>query len=98
VTERYRLSRAARKDIDAIWTYSATRWNEDQAEAYVGEIRNALRRLNEGSAHPRDWSHLREGYFSYLVGSHLLLIRRRINGYEVVRILHQSMDVDRHLK
>lgn len=35
----------ATRDIDGIWDYTADRWGVDQAEQYVGEIRDACNAL-----------------------------------------------------
>jgi toxin ParE1/3/4 len=40
---------------------------------------------------------LRPGYRKYLVGSHVLFYRVTNTDVVVVRILHQRMDVERHL-
>jgi toxin ParE1/3/4 len=47
------------------------------------------------TAEPCD--HLRLGYRKYSVVSHLLFFCTMTNGIEIVRILHQSMDFERHL-
>jgi hypothetical protein len=52
------------------------------------------------AADPRRWrscDHIRSGYFKYSAGSHVLFFRRRESGIVVIRILHQSMDFERHL-
>jgi toxin ParE1/3/4 len=98
VTTNYRLSRAARHDIDAIWEYSAQQWGDERAERYIAAIRNALDRINAGLVRPRSRPDVRDGYFGHTVGSHMLLMRKTRTGWEVVRILHQNMDFRRHLK
>ncbi|WP_113913662.1 type II toxin-antitoxin system RelE/ParE family toxin [Roseovarius dicentrarchi] len=40
---------------------------------------------------------VREGYLKQAVGKHLVFYRPTDAGIEVIRILHQSMDVGRHL-
>jgi toxin ParE1/3/4 len=52
------------------------------------------------AAEPRRWrscDHIRSGYFKYSAGSHVLFFRRNESGIVVIRILHQSMDFERHL-
>ena len=39
---RYVLSPRAQADIDDIWDYTAERWNEDQAQHYIEDIRRAV--------------------------------------------------------
>jgi toxin ParE1/3/4 len=40
---------------------------------------------------------VRRGYFRYAVGSHLIFYRRSGHMIDIIRILHQRMDVGRHL-
>lgn len=40
---------------------------------------------------------IRKGYFKLRTGSHVLFFRVGENDIEIMRILHQRMDVDRHL-
>ena len=40
---------------------------------------------------------VRAGYYKYRSGSHLLFYRLTSEGVDVVRILHERMDFDRHL-
>jgi toxin ParE1/3/4 len=37
-------------------------------------------------------------YLKLRVGSHLVFFRNRDGGVDIIRVLHQSMDVGRHLK
>jgi len=93
----YVLTPRARADLRAIWTYTADRWNSEQADRYVGLLQGAMRIV---AAAPRRWrscDHIRSGYFKYAAGSHVLFFKRHESGIVVVRVLHQSMDFERHL-
>jgi toxin ParE1/3/4 len=47
----------------------------------------------------RDAGHVRPGYRRAAVGSHVLFFRRRADGLpEIIRILHQRMDVPARLQ
>lgn len=95
---RVRLSAAARRDLSGIWTYSAKRWNEGQADRYVRLFADSFDGLARGSVIGRKADDIRPGYFKLAVGSHLIFYRMgAADGIEVVRILHQRMDFDRHL-
>lgn len=93
----YLLSPKAQADIDDIWNYTAETWGVAQAVAYIGDIRDACMALVRGERLSRPVT-VREGYHKSLVGSHSLYFRRSGGGtIIVIRILHQSMDVERHL-
>lgn len=91
-----RLYPLAQADLEEIWSYTETRWSLEQAESYHAGIIAAFEGLAAGSKQGRP-SDAREGYFKYAVGSHLVFYRRSEAGIDVVRILHQRMDVTRHL-
>ena len=95
---RVRLSAAARRDLSGIWTFSAKRWNEAQADRYVRLIADGFDGLASGTVKGRRAEDIRPGYFKLAVGSHLIFYRMGApDVIEVVRILHQRMDIDRHL-
>lgn len=96
MTDRYFLSPRAQADIDAIYDYTALHWGESQAELYIRQLRSALEIIADTRA-GRACNEIRTGYYKYPSGSHLLFYRWTGAGAEIVRILHQSMDVDHHL-
>ena len=94
----YILSPAARADVDQIWAYTAERWGEEQAERYVLAMRDACQELAAGTRQSRAADDIREGYCKTAIGSHILFFRRTDTGLlDIVRILHQRMDIIRHL-
>ncbi|SDM93838.1 type II toxin-antitoxin system RelE/ParE family toxin [Actinomyces ruminicola] len=93
----YRLTPAARHDLSAIWDYTEAHWGVLQAETYVRELQAGLERLadNPRRGHPR--GEVRPGYLSYAVGRHVIFYVEQADGVDVIRVLHQRMDPDRHL-
>lgn len=93
-----RLKPKARSDLDAIWAYSRERWGMEKANAYARLIARAFDDLAAGSAQSVAVPHIRDGYFRLVAGSHVLFYRLpEPDVIEIVRILHQRMDVARHL-
>ncbi|MBY5818966.1 type II toxin-antitoxin system RelE/ParE family toxin [Rhizobium leguminosarum] len=91
------FSPTAQTDIDKIWDYTATSWNVDQAERYIQDIRDACHELAEGRRMSRPLD-IRKGYRKVPVGSHFLYFKSNDAGQIIiVRILHQRMDVAKHL-
>jgi toxin ParE1/3/4 len=92
----YRLSPRAEIDLEDIWHYTFTTWSLKQADRYHGAIVEAFEELaaRKKTGHPVD---IREGYFKYRVGAHVVFYRFTPSGLVVVRVLHQRMDVGRHL-
>lgn len=92
------LTPRARADLDAIWAYSEEKWGRRRAEAYVRLIAKAFDDLAAGASVARSAEDVRAGYFRLTVGSHVIFFRLPDDGsLTVVRILHQRMDVSRHL-
>jgi len=93
----YRLSPAAQRDLSSSWDYTASRWDENQAEAYVLDIRDAIARIAALPERGLPVDEIREGYRRYRIGSHLIFFVIRDGNVDVIRILHQRMDPTRHL-
>lgn len=94
----YVLAPAARSDLDAIWDYTVDRWGMAQAERYLFAIRDACNALAAGVRIGKAIDDVRQGYRKLPVGSHMLFYRVAPGGQiEVVRILHQRMDIPAHL-
>ena len=93
----YSLTPAARADLESIWDYTATHWGEEQAEDYTRNIQAACEALSKGKMVSRSADDIRQGYRKVAVGSHVMFFRMQSGGVEIIRILHQSMDVERHL-
>ena len=93
----YALSPAAEADVEEIWDYTVRNWGEAQAERYTRDIRDACEALGDGTLSGRSAENIRAGYRKAVVGSHVVFYRVRDDVVEVIRILHQSMDVGRRI-
>jgi toxin ParE1/3/4 len=92
----YSLRPRAEADLEEIWLYTRDRWSLEQAESYLRAMSEAFAGLASGSLVGRV-SNVRNGYLKYAVGSHLIFYVKIADGVEVVRVLHERMDVLRHL-
>jgi len=92
------LSPAARHDLAEIWDYTAERWGLEQAERYIRELTTACQDLADQRRTGRALDEIRAGYFKLSVGSHFLCYRLTDVGMiDIVRILHQRMDLPERL-
>jgi toxin ParE1/3/4 len=95
---KYVLSPAAIADLEEIWDYTCTCWKEDQADVYLRDLQVAMERIADNPRTGRAYDDVRAGYRGHRAGSHTLYYRTADVGLvDVVRILHDRMDVDRHL-
>jgi toxin ParE1/3/4 len=93
----YVLSNRAREDLREIWSYTADRWGISQADRYALGLHRAIETVANDPDRARSCDHIRAGYRKYSAGAHVLFFRIITEGIEVVRILHQRMDFERHL-
>jgi toxin ParE1/3/4 len=95
---RYLLSPAAQVDLEQIWDYTCHRWDVEQADEYLRELQPAIERAAANPRIGRACDEIRPGYRKLAAGSHILYYGVMPDGViDVVRVLHQRMDVDRHL-
>ena len=93
----YRLTPAARCDLSRIWDYSEERWGLQQAEVYLRDLQTCLERLADDPRRWRPRDEVRPGYRSRAVESHVVFYVVSDGGVDVIRVLHQRMDPDRHV-
>lgn len=92
----YRLSPLAESDLEQIWLYTLNEWSLDQANRYYDQIMDTIEELASGQKLGRTVD-IRDGYLKYAVGRHFVFFRRSDSMTDVIRVLHQSMDVGRQL-
>jgi len=99
-TMKYRISEKAFEDIENIWLYTFETWSVQQADRYYNLIFDEIEFIVENPLLGRDYSHVRKNYRSSRVKSHFIFYRYRREDeiVEIIRILHQSMDIEEQLK
>ncbi|WP_186085320.1 type II toxin-antitoxin system RelE/ParE family toxin [Burkholderia gladioli] len=91
------LSPAAERDLDDIWDHTVTRWGEVQAERYILSIESTIAGLADGTQPSLSAADVRDGYRKALTGMHVVFFRESEALIDVIRILHQQMDIPRRL-
>ena len=94
--QQYVLSPMAEEDLEHIWTYTARKWSVEQAETYTNDIINMFEDIAAGRRDGRPVL-VRAGYLKTLIGRHAIYFQVRGEVIAIIRILHQRMDVERHL-
>ncbi|WP_395065465.1 type II toxin-antitoxin system RelE/ParE family toxin [Paraburkholderia silvatlantica] len=89
----YVLSPAAERDLDDIWDYTVAKWGEAQAERYILNIESTVAGLVDGTQPSLSAEDVRKGYRKALVGMHVVFFRESTAVIDVIRILHQQMDI-----
>ena len=91
------LTSDAEIDLRGILLYSRRQWGTVQRDTYRAAIRRALNTIatNPSIGHPYD--RLRPGRRSFPVQRHVIHYRIDDDRVTILRILHERMDVARHL-
>ena len=92
------LSPKAKADLSEIWDYTYSEWGVEQAEKYVRDLWSVMQEQTRELTKSVDIGDVRKGYRKARSGSHVVFFKVTREGVvDVVRILHQKMDFDRHL-
>lgn len=92
----YRLSPLAERDLEEIWLYTAKNWSVEQADSYHNGIVAVFEGLAAGTKRGRTADVLPD-FQKYLFGSHVIYFLDYADRLDVIRILHQRQDAERHL-
>ncbi len=87
----------ALEDLEEIWLYTLKNWSLEQADRYHNLIYEEIDFLARKPNFGKDMSHLREGYRSSKIKSHLIFYKYSSLEIEIIRILHDTMDVPNRL-
>ena len=93
----YALRKLAVDDLEAIWVYTVEQWGVEQAEGYLTSLFSCFEDLAENPQLGRQRDEVKAGYRSFPQGRHVVFYMVVPAGIEVIGIVHQSADIDRHL-
>jgi toxin ParE1/3/4 len=91
-----RLAPLARTDLVDIWRFGTATWSPGQADDYLDALRDFLLQLAENPLLGRP-AGLQVDLYRFPHASHVVYDRIADDAVEIVRILHQRMDAERHL-
>ncbi len=91
------FSPKAEADIDEIYDFTEEHWGFEKAEAYTFELRDVCRLLAEGNRSGRMLPDIKRNYLALSFRSHVVIYRQTDTRLVIIRILHQRMNVKRHL-
>ena len=93
---KYKISQVASQDLENIWLYTIEKWSIEQADRYFNLIMDEIEYLAENPKSGKDFSNVRKEYFRSQIKSHFIFykINRKNDLIEIIRILHQRMDIE----
>ena len=95
----YKISREASNDLEKIWLYTIETWSAEQADRYLNLLFDEIEYLCLKPKSGTDFGYVRKGYFRSRVKSHFIfyMIKEEKKEIEIIRILHQQMDIENRL-
>jgi toxin ParE1/3/4 len=91
------LSKKAVADLNEIWFYTVETWSVEQANRYYNLIFDEINYICLHPDYGRSMDNVRKGYRMSKVKSHLIFYKVVKNTVEVIRILHERMDIENRL-
>ena len=93
----FRLSRKAINDFKKIGRYTEKKWGRTQRNLYLSKLDTGFSTIVSEPLIGKNCDYISVGYRKYHVGRHLIFYRQSSSHIEIIRILHDSMDVDNTL-
>ena len=93
----YKISQEANNDLEKIWLFTHENWSTQQADRYINLIFNEIEHIALNPETGKDYSHVRKKYFKVRVKSHFIFYKPKKREIEIIRILHQRMDIESRL-
>lgn len=94
---RLTLLLRARLDLASIWSDTADRWGIDLADSYIAAINARFGGIADFPSSYPEYHGKRGTFRKAASGEHLIFYLVRDRSVEVVRVLHNRMDVDEML-
>ena len=85
-------------DLNDIWDYTYEKWAEKQADKYYATIKLACKGIGDDPNVGREYYNIVSGLLGLKSGKHIIFYDRPSKGeIEIIRILHERMDLKRRL-
>ncbi|MFA5667654.1 MAG: type II toxin-antitoxin system RelE/ParE family toxin [Balneolaceae bacterium] len=98
-SKQYRISKQAIVDLNDIWTYTSHKWSKEQADSYYNLIITEFDFIVDNFMTGKSAEQTRQNYRVVKVKSHLIYYRRSSdNIVEIVRVLHEKLDISTRLQ
>jgi len=92
-----RYSRRANADLEDITDYTARTWGAEQAKTYIRAIRTKIQEIAKGDVVAQRLDGINGRMFKARVNRHLIIYEETAEVVSILRILHESMDIPRHI-
>ena len=93
----YEISKLALDDLEYIWEYTVEQWSKELANKYYNEIFSVIGKICENSDTGKPIDEIKKGHRRTNVKSHMIIYKVKGTTIYIDRILHQKMDIEKHL-
>lgn len=94
----FKVSAKAEADLYDIGLYTQNKFGIKQRNRYLDEIVEKFQVLAKQPKLGQNRSTLKTECYSSLINSHVIFFQRHSYGIRIIRVLHQSMDLPKHLQ
>lgn len=90
------ISSDALSDLEEIWIYTRKKWSKEQADRYYSLLIDEIEFLQLSYYTGKSAEYIRPGYRVSFVKSHIIFYKLVDDQkLEIIRILHQSVNIDK---
>ncbi len=97
MVNRYKILPKARFDLEDIWLYGVNQWGLKQAEHYLEELEQSFQFITENPKLCRERDEFTPPVRIHHQGRHLIVYFINDDHILIIRVLHNSMDIEQHL-
>lgn len=91
------FTNAARQDLKNIFSYTIHTWGKPQAQKYSEQLKQHVKKIAQNAAFCKPVLHGQRNLKQSTVGRHLIISEQTEDKLLIVRILHEAMDIPRHI-
>jgi toxin ParE1/3/4 len=97
---KYKISKEASIDLEKIWLHTSEVWSKEQTDHYFDLLMDEIEYLSDNPKSGKDYNEIRKGHFRSRVKSHFIFYKINLKNeeIEIIRILHQQMDISSRLE
>ena len=96
MTPTYSIRALARADLEEIWVFTFEEWGLEQADKYLNSLFSRFEWLSRNPYTGKDRDDIKNGYYCFPEGMHLVFYTMTEDGIDIIGIPHQNMDVINH--
>tara|TARA_B110000503_G_scaffold121140_1_gene184448 strand:- start:230 stop:532 length:303 start_codon:yes stop_codon:yes gene_type:complete len=93
-----KYARRANTDLEDITDYTAQTWGVKQAKKYNKSIRSMIQSIARGEDTLQALNVQRANIYKARVNRHLIIFEQNVEEIRIIRVLHEAMDIPRHIK